>query len=968
MRSAHFLLLLGLSSTLLLQGQTPGEEAWLKPVSFDVNCFGQPDRQFGPFTRWWWPGNDVTQEELKRELQVFADHHFGGVEIQPTSMVMPCKGEGRADRIMSYDTPSYYDNLHAVMEEASKLGLTVDMTDGSGWPSGGAHLTEADNNLTLEFGMKEVTAPRMVIPRAERGDRPTAQLVAVLAAKVRDASGPTLILDAESIQDLTQTVQDSTVTFSTTEPGWRIIALWSMADMEKPSIIAARDPGFAMNHFDSLKVFKNYEHYFGERTGLSTYMGKTLRCAFNDSYEFRADRHWAKDFLDVFRSNRGYDPVRLLPANLWYGYNNMYYRMEHPNEQPSFGFGSEDWRLRRDYDLTVGDLLKLHMLDGSRHWMESQGMLHRTQAYGLSMDMMSMAGHASIPEMETMLFGRASEAGYKVISSGAHLYNRPIVTCETAVYIDRAFLTTPQKLRMTIDKILSCGVNQLIWHGTPYSYFPEGYPKEGWYPFWNSALGVNFSSMLSETNPFWPALRQVNLYAQRAQYVLRCGKAQADVLIYYPFLKFSTATSNPSELLTMGVLPDVEPIKAGYGNKPGDEEIETLWMERIYPLLDSLYAHGITWDWVNDESLASTNDALVKEDQASGRKYIDIRGNLYQGLILFDLPYMALETALHLQTLARQGVNILTIGRLPKQQPSFKDWQKKDSLTAETMQQVGTMASVKHVAHASEAASWLSSLSLPLHTVTGSSAMRQIRRQMSDGSIAQFYWNESHQSQLIRVAVSDAFAHAYWLNAEDGSIQEADLDASHCVNRSFDPLTTAFLYCTTQSIADTALSPSVQTSGEQVIATFDHADISIDTLTLSNHAIQDWRNDETLRYEGRPATYTMRLQLTSRQLKAARKQHLRYVLDLGQVCYTAQVKVNDQSAGNLIWTPYRIDITDWLKRGENDITVTVIPSRYNSYVNLGKHKDRLFKRLKDSPLAAEGLVGPVKIIVSTENK
>ena len=89
-----------------------GEKTWLGDVTFTANDFSKPSLQYAPLTRWWWPGNDVEKEELKRELQLFADNHFGGVEIQPMALIMPTKGKGRAERIMSYDSPLYYSNLN----------------------------------------------------------------------------------------------------------------------------------------------------------------------------------------------------------------------------------------------------------------------------------------------------------------------------------------------------------------------------------------------------------------------------------------------------------------------------------------------------------------------------------------------------------------------------------------------------------------------------------------------------------------------------------------------------------------------------------------------------------------------------------------------------------------------------------------------------------------------------------------
>ena len=121
---------LGMSNVLFCSAQTTkGNKTWLSPTFFSPEKFMTPELEFGPLTRWWWPGNDVEKDELKRELQLFADNHFAGVEIQPMSLVMPTKGKGRADRIMSYDTPLYYSNLATVMEEARRLGLIVDLTN-----------------------------------------------------------------------------------------------------------------------------------------------------------------------------------------------------------------------------------------------------------------------------------------------------------------------------------------------------------------------------------------------------------------------------------------------------------------------------------------------------------------------------------------------------------------------------------------------------------------------------------------------------------------------------------------------------------------------------------------------------------------------------------------------------------------------------------------------------------------------
>ena len=460
-------------------------------TGFQASQFQNPDLKYAPMVRWWWPGNDVDNTELKRELELFASNHIGGVEIQPFALVVPMPEE-RAGAIMSFDTDSYYEHLSTVMATAAKLGMTVDMTNGSGWPAASPAITEAEENRSLQYGLTVIpeTGGTVTIPRSKRQDSEFATLIGLLEAQVKEnENGPWQI---KNVKELPHT--DTTVTFSpaNVEKGWQrsLIALWSVPSQEINMITARLDGGKVIDHFDSIVVQKTYDHYFGARSGLIPFYGKPFRSIFNDSYEFKVDRHMTADFRDVFLRNRGYDPLPWMPANLWYGYNNMY---DPGKNYAEFSFGDVDARLRYDYDLTVSDLVRTHLLQGSSHWAKERGLLHKTQPYGLPMDYMGAAGDADIPETENMVFGGGSEGGLKMVSSGAMLYNKPLVSAESGVHINRALMVTPQKLRTTADKLLSSGVNHIIWHGSPYKYEVAGNP---WQPFYNSMIGVNFSSDL----------------------------------------------------------------------------------------------------------------------------------------------------------------------------------------------------------------------------------------------------------------------------------------------------------------------------------------------------------------------------------------------------------------------------------------------------------------------------------------
>src|ERR1700759_5371487 len=85
------------------QVQAPGSSKWFPHYDLALDAFRNPSQQFGPFARWWWPGNFVDSTELKREIDVLAGHGFGGVEIQPLNLFIPGGADVRA-KVNTWDS------------------------------------------------------------------------------------------------------------------------------------------------------------------------------------------------------------------------------------------------------------------------------------------------------------------------------------------------------------------------------------------------------------------------------------------------------------------------------------------------------------------------------------------------------------------------------------------------------------------------------------------------------------------------------------------------------------------------------------------------------------------------------------------------------------------------------------------------------------------------------------------------
>ena len=92
-----------------------------------------------PWTRWWWLGSDVDKAGLTFNLESLARAGIGGVEITPIYGV-----QGRQDHYMDYLSPQWMEMFQFTQLEAQRLGMVVDMNNGTGWPFGGPGVSLED--------------------------------------------------------------------------------------------------------------------------------------------------------------------------------------------------------------------------------------------------------------------------------------------------------------------------------------------------------------------------------------------------------------------------------------------------------------------------------------------------------------------------------------------------------------------------------------------------------------------------------------------------------------------------------------------------------------------------------------------------------------------------------------------------------------------------------------------------------
>ncbi len=475
--------------------------------------------------RWWWLGSAVDKANLQWNMQQYADHGIGAVEITPLYGV-----QGNQKNNIPYLSDKWMEMLREVQKNGSETGIEVDMATGTGWPFGGPWVPLEESACKAVFVEKSFTGTASQLDlSAPAKDQKYCRL-----AKVMIYAG------GKSV-DVTECMKDGKLTWAPVAPQpvkktgkkakktaaapvdttqWQAIALYVRYGVMKVKRAAPGGEGLVIDHFDRKAVENYLKHIEGafERTG--TPYPHTF---FNDSYEV-ADATWTPTLLQEFEKRRGYKLedhfFELIPNT------------QHP---------TPDTQVVSDYRETLSDLLLENFTEQWTAWAHKHGSITRNQAHGSPANLIDCYAAVDIPEIEGFglsEFGikglrkdpgktRKNDSDYsmfKYAPSAAHVCGKPYTSSETFTWLTEHFRTSLSQLKPDLDLMFCAGVNHMFFHGTCYS------PKDDPWPGWKFYASID----MSPTNSIWRDAPYFMKYVERCQSFLQWGQPDNDFLVYLP--------------------------------------------------------------------------------------------------------------------------------------------------------------------------------------------------------------------------------------------------------------------------------------------------------------------------------------------------------------------------------------------------------------------------------------------------
>ncbi len=499
---------------------------------------------------WWWLNSMATKESITRDLEEMKDKGFGGALIfDAGSSWYHVANKTKAGPV--FLSKEWLELLAHAVKEADRLGMELSVNIQSGWNPGGPYVTPSQAMKNLVWSEVALKGPMKIDQRLPLPDtvlfyqdvtvqaykRPTSSGVAISEIKnwdvktlnqslgwkgvyplykLREEDNKTeAAIAINSIIDLSDKFKNGTLSWDVPEGAWVIVRYGMTCTGAEVSTSSDGWGGLSFDHLSKAAFEKHFSTVAQPIINKSKESGNSLKYLYTDSWEMGV-ANWTNNFMKEFKRFRGYDMIPYLPVLT----NKVVENRELSNN------------FLHDFRKTIGDCVAENCYATFRDLAQQNGMSIHPESGGphsAPIDALKCLGMNDIPMGEfwarsnTHRMEDAERLSVKQSASAAHIYGKRFVAAEGPTSIGPHWERAPKDLKNVIDRILCSGVNRIFWH--TYTSSPEEFGIPGNEYF----AGTHFNRNVT----WWNKATAFTDYINRCCYLLSQGLFQADVLYYY---------------------------------------------------------------------------------------------------------------------------------------------------------------------------------------------------------------------------------------------------------------------------------------------------------------------------------------------------------------------------------------------------------------------------------------------------
>ena len=725
-----------------------------------------------------------------------------------------------------------------------------------------------------------------------------------------EVGDPSLVIDPGKVLDISAFLQGDRLIWKAPAGEWTILRTGMLPTGVTNSPADPEATGLEIDKMSRKHVEAHFEAFMGEiYRRIPAEDRACWKVVVQDSYE-TGGQNFTDDFLSEFQARYGYDPLPFLPA------------------YEGYVVGSEDrsdrflWDLRRliadkvAYDY-VGGLRDVCHKYGLTTWLENYGH------WGFPGEFLQYGGQSDEIGGEFWSFGDLGNIENRAASSCGHIYGKQKISAESFTSGGTPFSCYPAMMKQRGDRFFTEGINNTLLH----VYISQ--PSEEREP----GMNAWFSSEFNRLNTWYPQMDLFTSYLKRVNYMLQQGLNIADVAYF---------------------IGEDAPKMTG--------------------IVDPELPKGYQFDYINAEVIE--RDLFVKDGLLTLP-----HGTQYRILVLPKLETMRPELLAKIKKLIEDGAVVL--GPAPKRSPSGESFPTADRQVEKLAGELWSGLDGRSVKAVKRGKGEL------LFGMTMEEALKHIgcvpdcglpadspvlygHRSAGDADIY-FISNQKDEMIEIRPEFRIRSRQPELWDATTGRIRTLPAyevtAAGTVVPLKLYPYESAFIVFRRSATKAEGTGLQLNYPVLQTLVRLDAPwKVSFEEKRRGPASQTFARLEDISKNENPDIRYYSGTIWYETEFKLKKKPEGELYLNLNDVGVMAKVKINGQYAGGVWTAPYRVNVTDLVRKGKNKVEIEVVTTWMNRLIGdsgLPESERKTWTPCNSwkptDTLQKSGLVGPVYI-------